>query len=168
MAGLGGLILGLGAIAPAPALATIRQLEETPGQMVYQSRQSLVDQQGQTWQAIAFKRIRATGETGVYLRLVGFPGTAAIDRSHPLTLTSSMGQTLTASDASAAIFTDARAPEPNVGQYDLQPILPQLAPVFPWRLRLPLTHQSSVILSVPPGLVEEWQTVGHRGDQAMP
>jgi hypothetical protein len=45
-------------VAIAPAQAAMRQLEEAPGQMVYQSRQTLKDQQGNSWQAIAFKRIR--------------------------------------------------------------------------------------------------------------
>ncbi|ASC73388.1 hypothetical protein XM38_043530 [Halomicronema hongdechloris C2206] len=41
------------AVAPAsPALAAIRQLEEAPAQVVYQSRQTVQDQQGDRWQVI--------------------------------------------------------------------------------------------------------------------
>ena len=96
-------------------MAAIRQLEEAPGQMVYQSRQTLKDQHGNNWQAIAFKRIRADGETNFYLRLVDFPGVAKIDRSQPLTLTNSLGRTLTATEASSDIFTESATPEPNIG-----------------------------------------------------
>ena len=38
--------------SPLPAFATISQLEEYPGQMLYQSRQTLQDQTGKSWQAI--------------------------------------------------------------------------------------------------------------------
>jgi len=143
------------------AIAAIRQLEEAPGQMVYQSRHTLTDQHGMGWQAIAFKRIRPDGSSQVYLRLVGFPGTAAIDRTQPLTFRSSMGQTLSAADASRQIFTDANAPEPNVGQYDLQPLLSQLQAELPWHMDLPTQDGSSLTLQLPPALVQEWQTLAN-------
>jgi hypothetical protein len=56
-----GLLLGLGIFNPSSAEATIRKLEEAPGQMVYQSRQTLKDRQGNSWQTVAFKRIRPDG-----------------------------------------------------------------------------------------------------------
>ncbi|MGP1384379.1 MAG: DUF3122 domain-containing protein [Thainema sp.] len=142
-----------------PALAAIRQLEEAPGQVVYQSRQTLKDQHNNSWQAIAFKRIQPDANPQVYLRLVGFPGTADIDRSQPLVLTSSMGQTLEAADASSRIFTDASAPEPNVGQYNLQPILAELRAELPWRLQIPAAEGVKVTLPVPSSIIQEWQTV---------
>jgi hypothetical protein len=126
---------------------------------VYQSRQTLTDQTGRNWQTIAFKRIRPDGSSHFYLRLVGFPGTAAIDRSQPLSFSNSMGQTLSAIDASSQIFTDANAPEPNVGQYDLQPLLPQLRAELPWRLALSTTDHQTLILRVPPSLMQEWRTL---------
>jgi Protein of unknown function (DUF3122) len=67
-------------------------------------------------QAIAFKRILPDGKTSFYLRLVGFPGVAEIDRAQPLSLINSLGKQLTAADASSNIFTESAAPEPNVGQ----------------------------------------------------
>ncbi|MGA7933034.1 MAG: DUF3122 domain-containing protein [Kovacikia sp.] len=154
-----GLLLGLGMLNPPSAAAAIRQLEEAPGQVVYQSRQTLKDQHGSSWQAIAFKRIRANGQTSFELRLVGFPGVVGIDRSQPLTLTNSLGKTLTAADASSQIFSAAASPEPNVGQYDLQPLLPQLPVGIPLKLTLPTLKGEAVSLSVSPLLIEEWQTV---------
>jgi hypothetical protein len=141
------------------ASAAIRQLEEAPGQMVYQSRQTLTDRHGNSWQTVAFKRISPHGETSFELRLVGFPGVVEIDRSQPLTLTNSLGKTLTAADASSNIFTEAATPEPNVGQYDLQPLLPQLQTEIPLQLSMPTIGGEAVRLSVPSSLVEEWQTV---------
>lgn len=150
----------LNALVHSPsALATIRQLEEAPGQIVYQSRQTVQDQHGDRWQVIAFNRIRPDGTTSFYLRLVTFPGTANIDRSRPLALTTSLGQSLTATDASSQIFTDASAPEPNVGQYNLQPIISQLSDVIPIQIALPILNKDNSLLSISPGLIQEWKTV---------
>ncbi|MBE9136442.1 DUF3122 domain-containing protein [Nodosilinea sp. LEGE 07088] len=145
-------------VYPWPAQAAIRQLEEAPGQVVYQSRQTVSDQHGNTWQAIAFNRIRPDGSTRFYLRLVGFPGTAEIDRERPLTLITSLGQSLTAADASSDIFTDASAPEANVGQYDLQPIVSQLPAAIPLQLRLPNLAADDVVLPIAPSVIQEWKT----------
>jgi hypothetical protein len=41
-----------------PASALIRQQLEAPGQTLYQSRHSLRDGRGKTWQVILFKRIK--------------------------------------------------------------------------------------------------------------
>ena len=154
-----GVCLLSGLCYSPPADAAIRQLEEAPGQLVYQSRATLPDQHGNTWQAITFKRIRPDGSTVLALRLVGFPGIAEIDREQPLTLTNSLGKTLTAADASQKIFTDATAPEANVGQYDLAPIVSALTAVIPWQLSLPTLDGEPVELSVPPTLIQEWQTL---------
>ncbi len=154
-----GVLLGLGLLNPPSAAAAIRQLEEAPGQVVYQSRQTLKDQHGNSWQAVAFKRIRPNGQTSFELRLVGFPGVVEIDRSQSLTLTNSFGKTLTATDVTSNIFTEATQPEPNVGQYDLQPLLPQLQMGIPLKLTLPTISGEAVSLSISPLLIEEWQTV---------
>ncbi len=154
-----GVLLGLGLLNPPSAAAAIRQLEEAPGQVVYQSRQTLKDPHGNSWQAIAFKRIRPNGEASFELRLVGFPGVVEIDHTQPLTLTNSLGKTLTATDVSSRIFTEATHPESNVGQYDLQPLLPQLQMGIPLKLTLPTMSGEAVNLSISPLLIEEWQTV---------
>jgi len=146
-------------VAIAPAHAAIRQLEEAPGQMVYQARQTLKDQQGNSWQAIAFKRIRPDKAATIYLRLVGFPGTANLDHSQPLTLTNSMGKTLTAVDISHEMFTDKTQIEPDVGQYDLQPILMQLKLGIPLQLSLPTFDQPEITLNVSPEVVKEWRSL---------
>jgi len=146
-------------VAIAPAQAVLRQLEEAPGQIVYQSRQTLKDRQGNSWQAIAFKRIRPNDTDVIYLRLVGFPGTAAIDHSQPLILTNLMGKTLTAADVSQEMFTDKTQIKPDVGQYDLQPILMQLESAIPLQLTLSTLDQSEIILNVSADMIGEWRSL---------
>lgn len=142
-----------------PSLAAIREIEESPEQTVYQTKETLKDQHGNNWQAIAFKRTRNDGKSSFFLRLVGFPNVAAIDRSQPITLTNSLGKILTATDSSNDIFTDSFTPQPNVGQYDLQPLLSQLEAEIPLKLSLPIISGEAISLSVPPTFVEEWQTI---------
>lgn len=156
--GILALVLNVGVMVHT-VQAAIRQLEESPGQMVYQSRQTLKDQQGNIWQAIAFKRVRPDGTASIYLRLVSFPGIAEVDHTRPLKLINSLGKTWTANDASQQIFTDSATPEPNVAQYDLQPILMQLDPAVPLRLEIPSLSQVSITLNVSPALIEEWQSL---------
>jgi hypothetical protein len=157
-----GLLLGLGILNPPIAAAAIRQLEEKPGQIVYQSRQNLKDEHGNTWQAIAFKRIRPDGQTSFDLRLVGFPGVVEIDRTQPITLTNSLGKALTANDDSSDLFTDAAQPASNVGQYNLQPLLSELQTEIPLILSLPTMAREPTILSVSPSVVQEWQSVANQ------
>jgi hypothetical protein len=151
-------------LAIAPAQAAMRQLEEAPGKTVYQSEvsqshQILKDQQGRSWQAIAFKRTLPDQADSIYLRLVGFPGTANIDHSQPLTLTDSMGKTFTAADVSHDLFMDQTQMESDMGEYDLQPILMQLELAIPLRLILPTLDQSEIALNVSPDVVEEWRSL---------
>jgi hypothetical protein len=153
------ILIGLGVLDTPNASAAIRQLEEAPNQMVYQSRQSLKDQHGNTWQTIAFKRSRPDGNSSFELRLVGFPNLVAIDHAQPLTLTNSLGKTLTAADTSINIFKEGA--QGNVGQYDLQPLLADLQAEIPLKISLPMLKGEAISLSVPPALVAEWQTVAN-------
>jgi len=151
--------LGLGILTTPHVTAAITQIQESPEQMVYQSRQTLKDQHGNNWMAIAFKRISPNGKTSFELRLVGFPNVVAIDRSKPLLLTTSLGKTLAANDSSSLIFTDLFTPEPNVGQYDIQPLLPDLQVEIPLMLSLPVIDNEAIHLSVPASFAQEWQTL---------
>lgn len=141
----------------ATTQTAIRQVEEAPGQIVYQSRQILKDQLGNSWQAIAFKRTLVGSSDRIFLRLVGFPGIANIDHSQPLSFTNSLGKTLIAVDVSRDMFTDQNHVKPDAGQYDIQPILMQLAPAIPLRLVLMSVDQSEITMNIPPASIEEWQ-----------
>lgn len=159
------VLIGLGWLDSPQAAAAIRQLEEAPGQVVYQSRQTLEDQQGHRWQSIAFKRIRSDGQTSVDLRLVGFPGQVTIDRTQPLTLTNSLHQTLQAPSDDRTLFTDTANPPANVGQYDLQSVLPELPAEIPLKLTVPTLQGDAASLLVPPALIQEWQAVAQTGSK---
>jgi Protein of unknown function (DUF3122) len=144
-----------------PAFATVTQIEEAPGQMLYQSRQNLRDRTGKSWQVVAFKRVRPDGSEMVSLRLVGFLGAVELDHNQPLTLTTSMGQTLTAKDVTNEISQGATALA-NVGEYDIQPILPQLQSEIPLELTLPMLTGSAVELQISSIAIQEWQTIANR------
>ena len=154
-----GLTLLCCLFSPSPALAEIRQFQEAPGRVLYQSRQTLWDGHKHSWQAIAFQRSQPDTSFHIYLRLVAFPGTADIDRSQPLVLSNSMGETFEATDNSGQILADASSPEPNVGQYDLQPILDQLRAEMSWSLHIPLSQHETTTLFVPSSVVQEWHTL---------
>ena len=144
-----------------PAFAAVTQIEEYPGQMLYQSRQNLRDQTGKSWQAIAFKRIHSEGSASVSLRLVGFPGTVELDHTQPLTLITSMGQTLTAQDISSEISQDTST-QTNVAEYDIKSVLPELQSEIPIHLTLPVVSGSAVELEIPFTAIQEWQTISAR------
>ncbi|MGA1282934.1 MAG: DUF3122 domain-containing protein [Prochlorothrix sp.] len=162
------LCLGSSLGFASPAWAAVQRFQEAPGQVVYQTRASLKDQEGHTWQVIAFKRIRANGESSIDLRLVGFPGTVAIDRTQLLSFTSVVGQSLSAMDTSAEIFDPVSQPDPNfgpydpephVGQYDLRPLLADLRPELPWQIQIATLAGPEVRLSIPPLVVQDWQSL---------
>jgi len=154
-----GILLGLGMLNSPSEAAAIRQIEEAPGQIVYQARQTLKDQHGNSWQAIAFKRIGANGQTRLDLRLVGFPDVVEIDRSQPLTLTNSLGTTLTVNEDASGLFAAATKPERNVGQYNLQPLLSELRSELPLKATLPTLGDEAITLSISPAFVQEWQAL---------
>ncbi|AFZ00189.1 DUF3122 domain-containing protein [Calothrix sp. PCC 6303] len=147
--------------SPLPAVAAVTQIEEYPGQMLYQSRQTLQDQTGNSWQAIAFKRIHPEGSAIVSLRLVGFADEVKFDHTQPLALTTSMGQTLTAKDISSEISQNTPTP-PNVAEYDIKSVLPQLQAEIPLHLTLPMVTGSAIELQIPSTAIEEWQAVSVR------
>lgn len=144
--------------SPLLAFAAVGQIEESPGQMLYQSRQNLRDQTGRSWQAIAFKRIHPDGSAIISLRLVGFPGAMELDHTQPLTLTTSLGETLTAKDVSSEISQETPALA-NVGEYDIQPVIPQLRAEIPLELTLPMVTGSGIKLQIPFTAIQEWQTI---------
>lgn len=148
-------------LSPFPAFSAVTQIEEYPGQMLYQSRQNLQDQTGKSWQAIAFKRIHPEGSAIVSLRLVGFPGAVELDHTQPLILSTSMGQTLTAKDISSEISQDTLT-QANVAEYDVKSVLPQLQAEIPLQLTLPVVSGSAVELQIPFTAIQEWQKISAR------
>jgi Protein of unknown function (DUF3122) len=155
------ICISLVVFSPLPAFAAVTQIEEAPGQILYQSRQTLRDRTGKSWQVVAFKRVRPDGTEMVSLRLVGFLGAVELDHTKSLTLTTSMGQTLTAKDVTNKISQGATTLA-NVGEYDIQPVLPQLHSEIPLELTLPMHTGEAIELQIPSTAIQEWQTIADR------
>lgn len=81
------VFIGFNKLTTQPALASIRQMEEAPGQLLIQSRHTLQDDRGNAWQVVLFKRTKADGSSTVHLRLVDFPGLADFAHPRPLKIT---------------------------------------------------------------------------------
>jgi Protein of unknown function (DUF3122) len=147
--------------SPLPAFAAVTQIEEAPGQMLYQSRQNLRDRTGKSWQVVAFKRVRPDGSAMVSLRLIGFLGAVELDHNRALTLTTSMGQTLTAKDVTNEISQGATTLA-NVGEYDIQHVLPQLHSEIPLELTLPMLTSGAIELQIPSIAIQEWKIIAEK------
>jgi hypothetical protein len=139
-----------------PALASIRQMEEAPGQILIQSRHTLRDEKGNGWQILLFQRSKADGSSIIHLRLVDFPGLADFAHPQPLKITTDTGDLFKAKD----MFAE-KSPAANVGEFDVQNILFQL-PVTKLNLSLAMKGSSSINLSIPPEVVLEWQSVAEQ------
>jgi hypothetical protein len=147
------IVFIVGFSASAPASALIRQAEEISGQMLSQSRQTLEDKAGNTWQVIFFKETKIDRSPTINLRLVGFPGAIAFAHPQDLKIKIRPGMTLTAQD----VFAE-QSPSPNVGQYDFSEIVERLESNNFWELELPLVDKT-VELRIPYFVIQEWQTV---------
>ena len=88
----------------------------------------------------------------------GNPGAVELEHTQPLTLTTSLGQRLTAKNISRNVLTDTLSAT-NVGQYDVMPVLSQLKAEIPLQLTLKTIRGSVVKLPVPPSTLQEWQTL---------
>ena len=148
------LLLSVSLGHPQPAEALIRQQEEAPGQILDQSRHSLRDEAGNSWQVVLFKRVKDNQVKQIDLRLVGFPDAVAFSHPQGLKITTREGDVFQAADRFAE-----KSPAPNVGQYDLKDILPQLPANQSVQLALPLEKERKLSLPVPLPVVLEWQAI---------
>ncbi|MBE9169190.1 DUF3122 domain-containing protein [Pleurocapsales cyanobacterium LEGE 06147] len=147
------IFIGLDNFNTQLALASIRQMEEAPRQILIQSRHTLQDEQGDSWQVVLFKRFFADGSTIINLRLVDFPGKADFAHPQPLQVSTNKGDLFEAEDMFAQ-----KSPAPNVGQFDVKDILSQL-PITKLNLSLGMKGDRSTNLSIPPEVVLEWKSV---------
>ncbi|MGD1860565.1 MAG: DUF3122 domain-containing protein [Leptolyngbyaceae cyanobacterium] len=145
------------------AQASVYVYRERPGQVTVRSRLSLRDLSDRAWQAIAFKRTEGDVLQGYYLRLVGFPEAVQVDRQQPLSLRSFTGQHW---QLPWAIDPQAKTVPPNVGQFDLAPLLNEIDRSLPLKIQLPLVNSTAAELAIAPFIVEEWLEVKRR--QALP
>ncbi len=135
-----------------PATALLRQHHESPGVLRYHAQDSLKDKQQNTWQVLLFPDGQNNQTTKYYLRLVGFPGLAEFIHPQPLEIITSQGKILTAPDAYAT-----SAPAPNVGQYDLTKIIPQLPNTGTLKLVTILENNRDLSLKITKPILTEWQ-----------
>lgn len=141
-----------------PADAEVYIHPDVDGKILYQTRNTLQDQRGYTWQAIAFKFTQSGGSGPLQLRLVGFPGTVELDHHQPLTLLTSLGQIFTVENISDQV-SKTNPTEPHVGQWNLQPILIELGETMFLDLSVATTDAQTLRLPISPETIEEWQTV---------
>lgn len=134
-----------------PANALLRQHHEAPNVLRYHARDSLQDRDGNTWQVLLFPDNSQGTSTAFYLRLVGFPGVNSFIHPQSLEILTP-DKILTAKDAYEKI-----APAPNVGQYDLTPIISQLPAKGNLKLAVPLNDYRELTLKIPREVLEEWQ-----------
>ncbi|MGC9524287.1 MAG: DUF3122 domain-containing protein [Limnospira sp.] len=139
---------------PQPAIAVIQEQQEAPGQMLYQSRHTLKDNTGSSWQLVLFKRIKDGAVENINLRLVGFPDAAEVAHPQGLKITTSGGTVFEAIDEFAE-----KAPAPNVGQYNLTYILPQLSKTEGVELNLAIAGDENCTIAVPIPVVLEWKEI---------
>ena len=92
------IILGSHLFILEPANAVIRQQQEAPGQMLYQSRHTLRDESGKSWQVVLFKRVKDDQINTVDLRLVGFPNQAVFLHPQNLEIITAQGKLLQAEE----------------------------------------------------------------------
>ena len=101
-----------------------------------------------------FKRVKKEEIRSINLRLVGFPG--AVELTHPqlLTITTSSGKVFQAAERFAT-----KSPAPNVGEYDLKELLPNLSVKQSITLTFLSNQQQIVSLKIPPPIILEWQKI---------
>ena len=135
-----------------PAIAILREYQDAPGVMRYQSQHSLRDPAGYAWQIVLFRQFLPDQSPQLILRLVGFPGVAEIAHPQALEITTNNGKLLTATDLFAT-----ESPAPNVGQYNLTEVISQIPQNSILKITVPLVENQKITLAVPNSIVIEWQ-----------
>lgn len=125
------------------------------GETLYKSLRSLRDEQGYSWQLIAFK---AEGDPQAALRLVGFPTIPPIDHQAPLIVVHN--RVFTPVPDQTPRF-GAAAPPPTVAQYPLASILSAAPPAALTLLipNSPTKQDSPNQLHIPRSVTQEWQAI---------
>ncbi|MEM6519765.1 MAG: DUF3122 domain-containing protein [Cyanobacteria bacterium P01_C01_bin.70] len=145
------------------AQASVYVYRERPEQVTVRSRLSLRDSSDRAWQAIAFKRTQGNTLQGYYLRLVGFPDAVKVNRQQPLSLMSLTGQRWR---LPWAVDPQAKTVPPNIGQFDLAPLLNEIDRSVPLRAQLSLVGSTPAEMAIAPFIVDEWLEV--KRSQALP
>ena len=138
-------------------MADVHFLKEAD-QWVYQAQKILPDTDGNLWEVTALKQM-GEGYRRVYLRLMTQSQTVQLDAAQPLLVETESGQHLTAPNQTRYYFNGMLL-EPNIGQYDIQVLLPQIKGERSLQLQLPTQEDSPIILLIASDVLDEWMTVG--------
>ncbi|WP_237741237.1 DUF3122 domain-containing protein [Geminocystis herdmanii] len=136
--------------------ANIIKQTEGQEQVLYQARHRLVDNQGNSWQTILFKRVKEGKIIDLNLRLVGFPDVVKFNHPQDLIVTTLNDEDMKARDEFAE-----KPPAENVGQvgqYDFKNILPVSIEQKYLTLLLPV-QEKSLTLKIPYPVLLEWQEI---------
>lgn len=143
-------------LSSSDALASIHAYPEGADRVMYRSLQTLRDRTDRAWQVVLFKRVESGQIQQLHLRLVGFPEVAILKHPQTLRITAGTEQVWEAPDTLLYASTN-----PNIGEYDVLPVVPQLMSNTPLRLALPL-QPSSAELIIPPFVVQEWREIASK------
>lgn len=149
------MLMGLWA-APV-ALAKVQFLKEAD-RWLYQSQQVLTDTRGYPWDVTLLKPMEKEKQ-GIFLWFATQSDSVQLDAAQPLGIETGSGKQLSASNLTPQYFM-GELPDPNVGQYDIAPVLPQLQQETSLTLKLPTQTGESVTLLVPTDVLDEWLNVG--------
>ncbi|MGD1714777.1 DUF3122 domain-containing protein [Hydrocoleum sp. CS-953] len=136
------------------ANALIREIEETPAQIVYQVKHTLRDEERKPWQVVFYKRLKSGELDTINLRLVGFPGTVEFTHPQPLKISYGQNKISLARDNFAE-----KAPATNVGEYQFPEVLFDLETNAKIFLSLPLKTNQPAKIKIPFPVLLEWQEV---------
>jgi hypothetical protein len=134
-------------IINTPANAVLREFRSSTDAIEYHAQESLPDQERNAWQVVVFPQ-----ENKYYLRLVAFPGSAEFLHPQSLTIAANQSESFLAQDAFAE-----QSPGPNVGQFEITDILPQLLNQKKVTLSIPLKNNQFLSLEIPQSTLLEWQ-----------
>jgi hypothetical protein len=137
---------------PAPAAAMIHAHPDTTTSTgVVRSLETLRDLDYRSWQLVAYREGALGGP--LRLRVVGYPGRVRLDHPTPLLVISGrrLWELEDVTLASPKLVNDGRD---AAAEFDLQPLLADLANNRPLRLELPGVFSE---LPVPPYVVAEWR-----------
>ena len=150
------LTLGQFLLSAPPAWALIHaHPDETTATGVVRSLESLRDLDYQSWQVVAYREGPPSQDAAITLRIVGYPGRVRLDHPTPLLVTSGrhLWELADTTLSSPKLAGDGRA---AAAEFDLTPLLAELATNRPLRLELPGVFTE---LPVPPYVVKEWRSL---------
>ncbi|MGD1953191.1 MAG: DUF3122 domain-containing protein [Leptolyngbyaceae cyanobacterium] len=153
-----GLALLLMLLWSTPVALAKVQFSKEADQWIYQSQQMLTDTEGNDWEITAIKPMESDSH-GVYLWLTTQANDMQLDAAQPLFVKTLSGQTFTAQNLTQQYFI-GELPEPNISQYNIEPLLPKIKSETSLQLELPTKTNDSVRLLVPAEVLEEWLNVG--------